>query len=70
MLKTFLFAATTLAFVGAASLTAPAHAGMMDGMKKGADCRKLAKMHYPDDRAMRKEFRKSCKEATESNSNM
>ena len=67
MFKTFLFAATTLAFVGAASLTAPVHASPMDGMKKGMDCRKMAKMHYPEDRAMRKEFRKSCKEATESN---
>ncbi|XSG83117.1 MAG: hypothetical protein ACPW61_04880 [Methyloligella sp. ZOD6] len=70
MFKTFLFAATTLAFVGAVSLSAPANAGPMEGMKKGTDCRKLAKMHYPDDRAMRKEFKKSCKAAVESGDKM
>lgn len=38
---------------------APAEAGMMVGMT----CKDAAKMQYPDDRKMRREFKKACKDA-------
>ncbi|XSG83116.1 MAG: hypothetical protein ACPW61_04875 [Methyloligella sp. ZOD6] len=64
MLKKLVLATTAFAFLGSAaalSVPAPAQAGMMDGLKDTMSCRKLAKEHYPDDRSMRKAFRKECK---------
>ena len=61
MTKTvFLAAAATMILTGA-TLTAPvsAEAAMMAGMS----CKDAAKAQYPDDRKMRHEYKKSCKES-------
>jgi len=62
MFKKFLLAAVAAGLVSAATLplqTAPAVAAVMAGMP----CKEAAKMQYPDDRKMRHEFKKACKEA-------
>ncbi len=62
MIKKIVLATTAFAFLGGAFVvSAPVQAGMMDGMKASMSCRKLAKEHYPDDRAMRKAFKEECK---------
>ena len=62
MFKKLLLATIAAGLVSAVTLPlqiAPAVAGMMVGMT----CKDAAKMQYPDDRKMRREFKKACKEA-------
>lgn len=56
-----ILAAVAAGLVAAAALplqTAPAQAGSMVGMT----CKDAAKMQYPDDRKMRRDWKKACKE--------
>ncbi|MEZ5829303.1 MAG: hypothetical protein R3D30_15490 [Hyphomicrobiales bacterium] len=58
MIKKLLLVAVAAGLVSATTLPlqiAPAEAAVT--------CKDAAKMHYPDDRKMRHEFKKSCKEA-------
>ncbi|HUU25928.1 MAG TPA: hypothetical protein VMW68_10250 [Methyloceanibacter sp.] len=62
MFKKLLLAAIAAGLVSAATLPLqidPAQAGMMAGMT----CKDAAKMKYPDDRKMRHEYKKACKES-------
>jgi len=62
MFKKLLLAAIAAGLVSAATLPlqiSPVQAGMMAGMT----CKDAAKAQYPDDRKMRHEYKKSCKEA-------
>jgi hypothetical protein len=61
MTKTVLLAAAATMILAGATMTAPApsQAGTMAGMS----CKDAAKAQYPDDRKMRHEYKKSCKEA-------
>jgi len=62
MFKKLLLAVFAAGIVTAATLPlqiAPAQAGMMAGMT----CKDAAKTKYPDDRKMRHEYKKVCKEA-------
>jgi len=58
MFKKLLLAAVAAGLVTATTLPLPAQAGMM-----GMTCKDAAKMKYPDDRKMRHEYKKACKEA-------
>ncbi len=62
MFKKLLLAVFAAGVVTATTLPlqiAPAQAGMMAGMT----CKDAAKMKYPDDRKMRHEYKKACKDA-------
>lgn len=64
MFKKLLLAAIAAGLVSATALplqTAPAEAASMVGMT----CKDAAKMKYPDDRKMRRAWKKACKEAWE-----
>jgi hypothetical protein len=61
MSKKLLLATIAAGLVAATALplqTTPAQAGSMVGMT----CKDAAKMHYPDDRKMRHDWKKECKE--------
>jgi hypothetical protein len=61
MFKKLLLAAFAAGLVSATTLPlqlAPAQAGEMVAMT----CKDAAKAQYPDDRKMRREFKKACKE--------
>jgi hypothetical protein len=60
-MKKLLFAAIAAGLVSASALPlqiAPAEAASMVGMP----CKEAAKMQYPDNRKMRHQFKKACKE--------
>ena len=62
MFKKLLLATFAAGLVSATTLPlqiAPAEAGSMVGMT----CKDAAKTQYPDDRKMRREYKKACKEA-------
>jgi hypothetical protein len=62
MIKKLLLAAIAAGLVSATTLPLQiesAEAGTMAGMT----CKEAAKMQYPDDRKMRHEWKKACKEA-------
>lgn len=59
MFKKLLLATVAAGLVTATALPLPAQAGTMAGMT----CKDAAKMQYPDDRKMRHEYKKACKEA-------
>lgn len=57
MLKTMLCAAVAAGFVAVAAI--PAQAATM--IPPGTSCKEAAKTVYPNDRNMRRHFKKSCK---------
>jgi len=59
MFKKLLLATVAAGLVTATALPLPAQAEMMAGIT----CKEAAKMKYPDDRKMRHEYKKACKEA-------
>jgi hypothetical protein len=64
MLKKMLIVAAAAGVIGAASL--PVQAAAPEG---AMTCRDAAKLKYPNDRKMRHEFRKACKQAWKAQKN-